>query len=86
VCIAVKNLPKDCNNGQLYCLFSSYGLVVSSHIQSADPETTPPTNVGTVIIQGMANAEYAVAALNGSIVVGGSTPLIVLISSVKQEV
>lgn len=86
VCIAVKNLPKDCNNGQLYCLFSSYGLVLSSHIQSADPETTPPTNVGTVIIQGMANAEYAVAALNGSIMVGGSMPLSVSISSVKQEV
>ncbi len=86
VCIGVKNLPKDFNNGQLHCLFSNFGLVLSSHVQNAEPQTTPPTNVGSVTIQGMANAEYAIASLHGSLMANSPSPLQVYVTSVKQEV
>ena len=86
VCIGVKNLPKDFNNGQLHGLLGNFGLVLYCRFQNAEPQTTPPTNVGFVTIQGMANAEYAVASLNGSVIPNSPNPLEVYISSFKQEV
>ena len=74
--VYVANLPPTLSNAELDALFQPYGTIITSKIL-ADSDTGLGRGVGFVRFDKYAQAEVAIAALNGKSIVGSQQPLLV---------
>ena len=74
--VYVANLPPQLSLTELDALFQPYGTIITSKVLT-DDDTGAGRGVGFVRFDKYAQAEVAIAALNGKQLVGGTQPLLV---------